>query len=147
MKTPNQLEEQNKALAERWHYDICKNMNMDVADEILVTDIRMHSGGNEITGREQVKKMVEGFKDLSNLKLNHPRIIADGDLVMILWDASVDNTKDFMGIPATGKNIKWAGIDLFLIENDKIKEIWQYYDELGFMQQLGMELKMKEATE
>lgn len=144
MKAQDQLE-QNKALAERWHYDICIVMNFKVADEILAHDIALHSNGQDTIGLEQVKTMIEGFKDLSNLKVDHPQIIAEGNLVMILWDASADNTKDFMGIPATGKNIKWAGIDLFLIEDGKIKEVWQYYDQLGFMSQLGMELKMKEA--
>jgi len=29
-------------------------------------------------------------------------------------------------------------MDLFLIKDGKIKEFWQFYDELGFMKQLGV---------
>lgn len=146
MKTQNQLE-QNKALAERWHYDFCMEVNLTVGDEILAPDIIFHSAGQDIIGIDQVKKWLEGMGDQTNLEINHPQIIAEGNLVMILWDASFDNAGDFMGIPATGKNIKYGGIDLFLILDGKIKEVWQYYDQLGFMAQFGMELKMKETAE
>ena len=44
-----------------------------------------------------------------------------------------------MGTPATGKHISdIKGIDLFRIENGKILEFWQYYNELSYMQQLGV---------
>lgn len=145
MKSQNQLVEQNKALAERWHYDFCLKTNLAVADEILTPDIKFHSNGNDIIGIEQIKMWLQSMGDQTNLKINHLQITAEDNLVMILWDASFDNVGDFMGIPATGKNIKYGGIDLFLIMNGKIKEVWQYFDQLGFMQQLGMELKMKET--
>jgi len=43
-----------------------------------------------------------------------------------------------MGIPATGSHISGIyGMDLFLIKDGKITDLWQNYDQLGFMQQLG----------
>jgi predicted ester cyclase len=78
------------------------------------------------------------IKNWPNAELNHYEIIAEGDYVMIRWDWSFDNTKDIMGIPATGKRIsEIKGIDLFRIENGKISEFWQYFNEMSFMQQMG----------
>jgi hypothetical protein len=46
--------------------------------------------------------------------------------------------------PATGKKLEWGQILIFRVENGKIVEMWEDWDALGLMQQLGMELKPKE---
>jgi len=42
-----------------------------------------------------------------------------------------------MGIPATGKQISFGGINLFRLENGKVEEDWVYRDTVGMMRQLG----------
>ena len=42
-----------------------------------------------------------------------------------------------MGIPATGKQISFGGINLFRSENGKVVEDWVYRDTVGMMRQLG----------
>lgn len=46
-----------------------------------------------------------------------------------------------MGMPATGNKLGTSGVLIFRIENGKVAEIREEYDSVGFMQQLGMELK------
>ena len=132
--------EDNKALAERWHTDLAINRNWKVAEEILAPDIVVHMpGGVEVKGIEEVKGFNTMYAAMENLKINHHEIIAEGNYVFLRWDLSFDNNVDFMGIPPTGKRITdIGGIDQFLIENGKIKEFWQFYDELGFMKKLGV---------
>jgi predicted ester cyclase len=50
-----------------------------------------------------------------------------------------------MGVPATGNKYETSGILISRIENGKVAEQREDFDMLGFMQQLGMELKPKEA--
>lgn len=50
-----------------------------------------------------------------------------------------------MGIGATGNKVENSGIMITRIENGKIVEDKEDWDMLGLMQQLGMELKPKEA--
>ena len=50
---------------------------------------------------------------------------------------------EFAGIPATGNKLGTSGILIFRIENGKVAEIREEFDSVGFMQQLGMELKPK----
>jgi predicted ester cyclase len=45
---------------------------------------------------------------------------------------------EFMGIPATGKEVVVTGITLARIEEGKIAEEWSQADMLGLMQQLGV---------
>ena len=138
-KAQSQLEEQNKILAQRFHYDLSVDRNWAVAEEILAPDIVIHSAvGEDVKGIEEVKKFDEMWKSMTNIKINHYEVIAEGDYVFIRWDVSFDHTVDLMGIPATGKHIGGIyGMDLFRIKDGKITDMWQNYDELRFLQQLG----------
>lgn len=139
LKAEQQLPEQNKKLAERWHNDLFLACNWEVAEEILAPDIVVHfPSGEDMKGLEQVKVLETIAKNYINPEINHYETVAEGDYVMIRWDMAFDHTRDLMGFPATGKRISnLHGIDLFRIENGKIAEFWQYYNEMGFMQQMG----------
>jgi predicted ester cyclase len=45
-----------------------------------------------------------------------------------------------MGIPPTGKHIKFTATIIHKIADGKVVEDWVDHDSLGFMQQLGFEL-------
>jgi len=139
LKAQTQLEEQNKALAERWHQDLTIERNWEVADEILAADFVLHNpGGEDTKGLEETKKLDEMWKNMPNLKITNHEIIAEGNYVLIRWDAAFDHTVDLLGIPASGNYISGIyGMDLFLIKDGKITDLWQSYDQLGFMQQMG----------
>lgn len=139
LKAELQLPEQNKKLAERWHNDLFLACNWEVAEEILAPDIVVHfPSGEDMKGLEQVRTLETIAKNYINPEINHYEIVAEGDYVMIRWDMAFDHTRDLMGFPATGKRISnLHGIDLFRIENGKIAEFWQYYNEVGFTQQMG----------
>ena len=56
LKAEQQLPEQNKKLAERWHNDLFLACNWEVAEEILAPDIVVHfPSGEDMKGLEQVK--------------------------------------------------------------------------------------------
>jgi len=139
LKAQSQLEEQNKILAERWHQDLTIERNWEVVDEILSADFVIHNpAGEDTKGIEETKKFDEMWKNMPNMKITNHEIISEGNYVLIRWDAAFDNTVDLMGIPATGNHISGIyGMDLFLIKDGKITDLWQNYDQLGFMQQLG----------
>jgi steroid delta-isomerase-like uncharacterized protein len=139
LKAQSELEEQNKALAERWHYDLSIDRNWDVMADILSEDFVIHNPtGEDTKGLEETKMLGEAWEAMVNLKINHHEIIAEGEYVFIYWDASFDHTNDVFGIPASGNTISGIyGMDLFRIKDGKITDLWQNYDQLGMMQQMG----------
>ena len=50
-----------------------------------------------------------------------------------------------MGIPATGKSVEFSAMGIARFSEGKIVEMWLEADFMGLMQQLGPELKPKEA--
>ena len=63
--------------------------------------------------------------------------IAEGDKVVSRIKASGKHTGDFLGIPATGKEVTMAGIVVHRIANGKIVEHWGQNDVIGLFQQIG----------
>ena len=65
-------------------------------------------------------------------------MIAEGDKVAVRFTARGTHKGEFLGIPPTGKQVAWAGINIYRVASGKIAETWQLSDGLGLMQQLGV---------
>ena len=67
-------------------------------------------------------------------------MIAEGDRVAVRFRFEGTHQGDFMGIPATGKKISYAGVQMLTIVDGVCRENWALDDNLSFMTQLGMQL-------
>jgi steroid delta-isomerase-like uncharacterized protein len=65
-------------------------------------------------------------------------LVAEGDKVVERWTFRGTHNGEFMGIPATGKEIAMTGIGIYRISGGKVAECWWNSDTLGAMQQLGL---------
>ena len=125
-------EEENQALALRYHNDIFEKGILEVADEILSSDFVIH---NPVLPKE-LRNSPEGTRKYASAvitavpdrKLVHHDILAKGDKVMIRWTNSGTNIGLLFGNPPTGKRYIVTGFDLFRISDGKIKELWQQYN-------------------
>jgi predicted ester cyclase len=52
---------------------------------------------------------------------------------------------EFEGLPPTGKEIALDAFTVFRLVDGRIAEEWEIIDELGMMQQIGMELTPGQA--
>jgi steroid delta-isomerase-like uncharacterized protein len=133
---------ENKALASRFHRELFVQGNLAVADEICAPEFvwrtpNMPPGIS--TGPEAVKAfagmIARGF---SNVQITTDDRIAEGDRIVDRWTFHATHTGEFMGVPATGKQVTVTGIDIFRIADGQLAELWQSWDQLGMMQQLGL---------
>jgi steroid delta-isomerase-like uncharacterized protein len=62
---------------------------------------------------------------------------AEGDFVASRWTGTGTNTGEFLGMPATGRQITVEGMTFSRIEGGTVREDWTLWDTLSFMQQLG----------
>jgi len=65
-------------------------------------------------------------------------IIAEGDSVVGRMTCEGTHQGTFMGVPPTGKRVKWSFIDINRIVDGKVVEHWAEADTIGMMQQLGI---------
>lgn len=62
--------------------------------------------------------------------------IAEGGLVNVRYTATATHSADFLGIPATGKEVAWEGMFIRRIDGDKAMEEWNAPDMAGLIGQL-----------
>jgi predicted ester cyclase len=63
--------------------------------------------------------------------------IAEGDKVASRVTGFGKHTGDFIGIPATGKQVTMSGISIHRVKDGKLAEHWAQVDGLSLLQQLG----------
>jgi steroid delta-isomerase-like uncharacterized protein len=61
----------------------------------------------------------------------------EGDMVASRWTITGTHGGDFQGVPATGRPVSVAGVDMSRFVDGKIAEHWAQFDVLGVMQQIG----------
>ncbi|HTJ57154.1 MAG TPA: ester cyclase [Devosiaceae bacterium] len=81
----------------------------------------------------QMDMLYGAFPDLA---LRMVDVVAEGDKVVVRFQAPGTHTGTFAGIPATGKRATWKGIVMYHVVDDKITEAWADWDDWGLIEQL-----------
>ncbi len=67
------------------------------------------------------------------------QLIEEDDVVVERFTASGTHTgAEIMGVPASGRTVEVAGINVFRVANGRIVERWGRLDDLGLARQLGL---------
>jgi predicted ester cyclase len=64
-------------------------------------------------------------------------LIAEGDKVVARWRSLATHRGEYMGTPASGKEVQFTGIPIYRIEGSKIAQSWTVEDQFGLMRQIG----------
>ena len=128
-------------------YKMAYNGNPKKAVELFVGSKYIQH--NPLVG-DGIEPLIEYFermkREYPNKSIEFVRVVAEGNLVAICLTLQASHTDDFLGIPATGKQVSFPVNIIYRFEGSKVKEAWFDWDSLfDLMQQLGMELKPKEA--
>lgn len=143
-----ELERRNKKLIEHYWDEMWNQRNIAVLDECLLPEIRASGPRMNYEGKEAYKDVYRMYASaFGKTKVEIQEIVASSDKVVSRVLLTCLHTGDLDGIPASGKELKLHAITMFRLEHGKIAEEWEIFDELGMMQQLGMELQMKEAVD
>jgi len=67
-------------------------------------------------------------------------IVAQGDLVAVCYNLHAKHTGEYMGIPATNRDMVIPGIEFVRIRDDKISEHWGIYDFMSTAEELGADM-------
>ena len=138
-------EEQNKDVVKRYWEGKWNDRRPEILDELQTQDVKYHGTSMEMNNLEEYKQVYGMY--LSALHDSHitvEELIAEGDKVMSRVSATFIHKGDLGELPATGNTATATLFTVFRLVNGKIAEEWEVMDELGLMQQLGMELKPKE---
>ncbi|MGB6865835.1 MAG: ester cyclase [Candidatus Aminicenantaceae bacterium] len=145
-KAQAQVEEENMAFV-RNVFDGLNKQNEAVYEEFYSPEYGWYFPANNpkaLTREEEagfVKLLWAAFPDI---RWEIAEMIASGDTVMVRFTVSGTHEGEYQGLPPTGNKWETGGVWTARIKDGKLIEVREEADVLGWMQQLGMELKPKE---
>lgn len=107
--------------------------NLGVVGEIFASDYVVHAGGKDHTGHAFVRR----FANLLRSAIGDLRVVEVAVLMQagdtIAWQRTLSGTHkaDMMGIPPSGKKVKWRDLVVTRFAGEKIAEEWTVSDLAG----------------
>jgi steroid delta-isomerase-like uncharacterized protein len=130
----------NKARQQRFVRDYQNGRDEAVLDELVTEDVVDHAAPPGLpAGRAGIKAFHDAFHAaFSGLHADVHQMLAEDDMVVTRMTFRGTHTGDFMGIPATGRDIQLGVIDIVRYQGGRITEHWNQVDQLGLLRQLGV---------
>jgi len=132
--------EDNKATNRRFYEEVINQKHLAVVDEVAGANYVNHSFPPGLPpGREGLKVFVSAFHAaFPDGHLSIDQMIAEGETVATRLTFRGTHTGDFMGIPATGKQVAVPALDMARYADGKLVEHWGGPDQMSLMQQLSV---------
>lgn len=136
--TGENIQEANKAVARRIFDEVLTRGDFELASNLYAKDFVNHGRNADVSlevDQAAARGWLQAFPDL---RISSEIVLAERDLVVVLWRATGTNTGGGNGLPATGRRMNGRGITIWRIENGKVKEEWSEFSLLALMKQLGL---------
>ncbi len=143
--------EENKAIIHRWIEEAWNKGNVNIADEIYAPHYIARDVGDPskvLRGPEDIKKSVAMMRTVfPDIHFTIDHLIAEGDKVVGAFTISGTHKANLFGIAPTGKQIKFAAVDIWRFEEERIAErCLVSVDRLDMMQQLGVIPRIQQTS-
>lgn len=127
-----------KAYSHTWD-EIMNRRKMEMFnDSNFNKDVVLRATPTDVAGLENFKAYYANFMTgFSDIRFTIKDIFGQGNKLVKHWNFKGKHTGSFFGIPATGKMVNIDGTTLVRMENGKIAEERDFFDNLEFMVQLG----------
>jgi len=146
LKAKTEIEEQNKALVEKY-IEAWNARDMQVLDEILDPQFKIYIPSNSSSPMSlgQHKAWIDGiFQGFPDVHYHIQDLVAEGDKVSLRWDCHATIPGNTPDEPPSDKQILGSAIEIYRIVDGKIVEERSEMDGLGWNIQMGYTLVMKD---
>jgi predicted ester cyclase len=84
--------------------------------------------------QEFTKHVLEAFPDL-RVKIDW--IVAEGDTVVVRWSGRPTHRGEFLSTPPTGRKVRLSSVDVFTVEDGKIRSVRAHPDTARVLDSMG----------
>jgi steroid delta-isomerase-like uncharacterized protein len=129
----------NKKIAREYIQRVFNEHKPDLAKDYVTADVVWHGGIlGDVAGAENVTGLLKSFIGaLPDLKAVEQDIVAESDLVVIRLVVTATQRGALLGVPASGRVVKWHAVDIYRLRDGQISEEWAADDIAAIMSQLG----------
>ncbi len=129
-------------MVEKFYEEVWNKGNLDVADELIASDYVRHDlrPGNP-PRPEGMKRIASDLRAaFPDLHLAVTFMVAENDMIVARWVTTGTHKGSWGAVEPTGKRAEFSGVNIWRFARGKVVELWNYRDDLGLMQQLGVPL-------
>ncbi|MGA2753928.1 MAG: ester cyclase [Terracidiphilus sp.] len=134
-------QEQNKAVARRVFEEIFNQGKFQVADQIYAPGFVNHGLHRDASLAEDQAAVHFEKQACPDLEITFGPMVAEGDLVSVLWIFRGTNTARVGWLPATGAKIEVKGITIWRITDGRIREEWTVFNEASVLREVLYQLR------
>jgi steroid delta-isomerase-like uncharacterized protein len=132
---------ENIVLMRRWFKEVWNEGRVQTIYDLLAENavgVGQNQLGVEVHGPADFEAFFNRIHGaFPDMKITLEDAFGADDKVVVRWSAVMTHTGNHLGIPATNKKARISGITIVRIENGKIVQGWDNWDQLGLMQQLS----------
>jgi steroid delta-isomerase-like uncharacterized protein len=129
-------------IARAWFERVWNQGDEEAIDELFSPTGIAHGlpvqPNGKIAGPQEFKRFANNFRAaFPNIRIAIRHCIVQGDLCAVHCDVTGTHTGEGLGLPATGRTVRFSGMCIIRVANDQIEEGWNSFDFLSLYQQLG----------
>src|SRR5262245_50909185 len=129
------METTEKSVVRRF-YAIINSGHPETLDEVCSRDLEGHGGAG--ADLDELKASVASFQaPFPDLRAEIRHLVQEDDVVAVWVTYTGTHRADFAGVPASGRQVKFAAWDLTRVRDGMIVELTQYCDLFTIMSQIG----------
>jgi steroid delta-isomerase-like uncharacterized protein len=132
---------ENLALVRRWFKEVWNEGRAQTIHELMAEDaiaVGQDQPGVELHGPHEFEALFNRLHGaFPDMKFTIEDAFGADDKVVARWSVVMTHTGNQLGMPATNKQVRITGISIVRIENGKLMQGWDNWDQLALMQQLS----------
>ena len=130
--------EENKAIVRKM-FEAINKQSLASLDKLMAADFVLHMHSRQTqgwaVGRQVVEDEIKAFPDFH---VAIEDIIAEGDKVCVRLQETGTHKGEYRGLAPTGNKLSYTVAAIWRIVEGKVVEGWIVYDQLEFLEQLGV---------
>jgi steroid delta-isomerase-like uncharacterized protein len=132
------MSSQNVKLAKRWFEEVWNQHRAETIDELVTPESVCHSEAGPLRGADEFKSRVHAalLGAFPDIHVTVEDTVAEGDNVVVRWNAAGTHKGAGLGFPPTGKQVSFRGMTWIRYQNGKMMEGWDCWNQEGLMQSL-----------
>lgn len=124
-------------LARRWFEEVWNQRRSETIDELMHPDGHGHLEGGEVHGPEHFKALsAELLRAFPDLRVSVEDAIAQGDQVVVRWNATATHTGPALGLTPTGRSVAFRGMTWLIFRDGKVIKGWDAWNQGALFQSL-----------
>ena len=127
----------DRTLPERL-FELISGGDLDGVEKLLHPDFVSHGPAGQQLDAAGMRDLITGFRSgFPDLHVAALDVVVEGDRCAWRVDGTGTHAGEFLGVPASGRQVRFTGVDLAVVRHDAFLVHWSGEDLAGVLMQIG----------